>query len=105
VNWLRANGHALRLMWAVAGVMAGVVLGFGTAADGLIFVLTSGGYPGHAHDRHVAWVVTAWLAVAWVVVLAAMIWPAIRWKRRGMFARPSGPAGQERTATAGHPAR
>jgi uncharacterized membrane protein YedE/YeeE len=92
VNWVRANGHALRVVWAVAGVAAAVVLVFGSAADALVFSLAYGShlgsYPGQAHDRQVAWQLLAGLAAAWVLVLAAMIWPAIRWRSRGMYSAP-----------------
>lgn len=103
MNWVRANGHALRLMWAVFGVMAAVVLVLGTASDVLIFMLAygsrAGSYAGQLHDRHRAWMLLTGLAVAWVVVLVTMIWPAVRWKRRGMYSppeeepAPAGPAG------------
>lgn len=81
---------ALRTMWAVLGVALAVVLVIASAADGLIFALAYGSpvgsYAGQAGDRQLAWRLLIGLAVLWVAVLAGMLWPALRWKRRGMFA-------------------
>jgi preprotein translocase subunit SecG len=103
---MRAHARALRVIWAVSGVVAVVVLIFGSASDALIFSLAfgsgTGSYAGQAGDRNLAWHLLAWLAVAWVFVLAAMIWPAIRWRRRGMYAAGD-PAAQPDPA--GEPAR
>lgn len=85
----------LRIMWAVFGVVAAILLLFGTGADILIFMLAYGGpagsYPGQLGDRHLAWRMLIWMGALWVFVLAAMIWPAIRWRRRGMYSSPDGP--------------
>jgi hypothetical protein len=103
---MKAHAHALRLMWAVFGLVAAVVLILASASDALVFSLAfgsrAGSYAGQAGDRNLAWHLLAWLAVAWVFVLAAMIWPAIRWKRRGMYAAPDQAAQPD---PAGEPAR
>lgn len=103
---MKAYAPALRMIWAVAGVMAGAVLILGTASDVLIFALAygshPGSYPGQAHDRQLALQSLIWLAAAWAFVLTAMIWPAVRWKRRGMYSAAGEPAGPDQ---AGEPAR
>ncbi len=91
---MKAHAPALRMIWAVSGLVAAVVLILGTASDILIFTLAFGGQPGsyagQAGDRHLAWQLLIGLVAGWVFVLAAMIWPAIRWKRRGMLSAPDG---------------
>jgi uncharacterized protein YbjT (DUF2867 family) len=86
---MKAHAPMLRMIWAVFGVTAVVILALTTAADVLIFVLAfgskAGSYSGQASDRHLAWTLLIGLAAGWVVVLAGMIWPALRWKRRGML--------------------
>lgn len=103
---MRSHAPALRMIWAVFGVMAAVVLVLASASDGLVFSLAygshAGSYTGQAHDRHLAWELLSWLAVAWVFVLAAMIWPAIRWRRRGLYSAAEESAGADQ---AGEPAR
>jgi hypothetical protein len=85
-------GHLFRIFWAVFGVVAAAVLVLATAADGLIFALAYGSkvgsYGGQAGDRHHAWLVLAYILAAWAFVLLGMIWPAVRWRRRGMYAAP-----------------
>lgn len=86
--------YLLRAMWAAFGVVAAILLLFGTGADVLIFLLAYGGrvgsYPGQLGDRHLAWRLLIWMAALWVFVLVTMIWPAIRWRRRGMYSPPDG---------------
>jgi len=91
---MKAHAPALRMIWAVFGMAAAVILVLGTASDILIFTLAfgsqTGSYAGQAGDRHLAWQLLIWLAAGWVFVLAAMLWPALRWKRRGMFSAADG---------------
>lgn len=86
---------AIRMIWAVLGVTLAVALAVASAADALIFVLAYGSplgsYAGQVGDRQLAWRLLIGLAILWVVVLAGMLWPALRWKRRGMFAAEGSP--------------
>ena len=107
MSWMRAHAPALRMIWAVFGVMAAVVLVLGTASDALIFILAfgshTGSYAGQSGDQSLAWRVLFWLAGGWVVVLLAMIWPAIRWKRRGLYTMDEAELAE--ADAAGEPAR
>lgn len=108
MSWIRAHARALRVMWAVFGVMTAVMLALATAAEVLVFALAfgspAGSYSGQAHDRALAWELAYWLAGAWVFVLAAMIWPAVRWRRRDLYA-PDEDAELAEPDPAGEPAR
>lgn len=79
-----------RSIWALLGVVLAIALGIVSAADALIFMLAYNGplgsYAGQAGDRRLAWHLMIALVILWVLVLAGMLVPALRWRRRGLYA-------------------